>query len=103
MFTLAVGEPSLSLAMGEETFESVCLARLRGRAIALAPFLIRLTPRPIAFAPDLTAFDREEIETADWSDEHDDLVEDFVEYCVKRQGIKRVKKKKKSILLTFKW
>jgi hypothetical protein len=74
--------------MGEEMFESACLAHLRGQAIAMAPFLIHLTPCLIAFAPDLTALDREEVETADWSNECDDLVDDFVE----EGGIRRVKK-----------
>ena len=73
-------------------FKSVCLAHLRGQAIALAPFLIHLMPHSIAFAPDLTALDREEVETADWSDEHDDLVDDLVEDFIKERGIRRVKK-----------
>ena len=55
---------------GDETFDSTCLARLRGRVIALAPFLIRLMPCPIALG-------REDVETTDWSDERDDLAEDF--------------------------
>ena len=100
MFTLAVGEWSLLLTIGEETFKSVCLAHLRDQVIALAPFWICLTRCLIAFAPDLTALDREEVETADWSDEQDDLVEDLVDDFVKEGGIRRVKKR---ILLTFKW
>ena len=77
---------------GEETFESACLARLRGRAIELAPFLIRLTPRPTALALDLTALDREDVETADWRDEREDLAED----CVFQDwGIRKVKKKRR--------
>jgi hypothetical protein len=55
-----------------------------------------LTPCPIAFAPDLTALDREAVETVDWSDEHDDLVDDLVDDLaddfVDKGGIRRVKK-----------
>ena len=62
---------------GDETLDSACFTRLRGRTIALAPFLIRLMPRPIAFALDLAALDTEEV--VDRSDERDDFAEDFVE------------------------
>ena len=58
----------------------------------LAPFLLRLMPRLIAFAPDLTALDREEVETVDWSDEHDDLVDDLAEDFIEERGIRKVKK-----------
>jgi len=58
--------------------------------IILVPFLIRLTPHLIALALDLTAFEREEVETADWSDERDDFADDFV---IKEWGIRRVKKR----------
>jgi hypothetical protein len=56
----------------------------------LAPFLIRLMPRPTALALDLTALDREDVETADWRDEREDLAED----CVFQDlGIRKVKKR----------
>src|ERR1700733_4820555 len=90
---LGVGSPPSSLTAGEETFESACLTRLRGRAIELAPFLICLMPRPTALALDLTAVDMEDVETADWRDEHKDLAK----YCVfKDWGIRKVKKTNES-------
>ena len=49
-------------------------------------------PRLIAFAPDLTALDREEVETADWSDERDDLADDLADDFIEERGIRRVKK-----------
>ena len=49
-------------------------------------------PCSIAFAPDLTALDREEVEMADWSDERDDLVDDLAEEFIEEWGIRRMKK-----------
>jgi hypothetical protein len=71
---------SACLIAGDKTLDSACfdcLARLRGQTIAVAPFLIRLRPCPIAFALDLAALDTED--DVDWSDVHDDFAEDFVE------------------------
>jgi hypothetical protein len=88
---LGVGSLHSLLTTGEETFESACLTRLRGRAIELAPFLIRLMPRPTALVLDLTAVDTEDVETTDWGDEREDLAED----CdFKDWGIRKVKLEK---------
>ena len=66
-----------------------------GRAIALAPFLTCLTPCPMTLALDLMALDREEAETADWSDEREDLAEDLAaDFVVEEGGISWPTKKK---------
>jgi hypothetical protein len=63
--------------------------------IVVAPFLIRLRPRLIAFALDLAALDTED--DVDWSDVCNDFAEDFVELG----GMSRVIKVEDP-LLTFK-
>ena len=88
---LGVGSLPSLLTTGEETFESACLICLRGQATELAPFLICLMLRPTALEVDLTAVDGEDVETADWRDECEDLAED----CdFKDWGIRKVKKAK---------
>jgi hypothetical protein len=89
---------SASLMIGDETFDNACLACLRGRAIALAPFLMclipRLMPRSIAFVLDLAALDMEDDEM-DQRDERDDFAEDFVE------DMSKSTQKNVNVLLTF--
>ena len=80
---------SWSLITGDETVESARLFHLRGRVITLALYLKHLTPDPIALALELTTFEREDAEIADWSDEWDNFPDNFV---IEEWGIRRVNK-----------
>lgn len=56
----------------------------------------------MTLALDLTAFDREDAEAADWSDEREDFAEDLAaDFVVEEGGISWLTKKNK-FLLTFK-
>jgi len=55
----------------------------------------------MTLALDLTAFDREDAEAADWSDEREDFAEDLAADSLSR-GRHQLADKKKQVLLTFK-
>ena len=83
---------------GVETFNNACLAHLRGQMRASALFLIclmlLLMPCLTDLAPDLIVVEMEDTDTINWSENHDDFIEDFID-------IKMVGEKREQILLTF--
>jgi len=60
------------------------LGTLEGTSDCAGTFLDTLTPHPIAFALDLMALDREDVEIVDLSDECDDLADDLADDFAKR-------------------
>jgi len=64
--------------------------------IALDLFLIHLIPHPMTLALDLTAFNREDAEAVDWSNECKDFAEDLAaDFIVEEGSISWLTKKKR--------
>ena len=67
---------TVSLATGDETTESACLAHLTGPFPPFARFLTcHLIPQPIALALALVEIDREANDVSEWNEERDDIAE----------------------------